>query len=319
MRAPAAELDRTPNRPRLKPWYRIAHRDRGVILRYGGSVLEFGGEVAQRLLPRLLPLLDGTRTVEAIVAELGEPARPAILNALSLLGSHRLLDEAPPETLDPGALRTVELLAASDPYASDTQAVAERLAGARVSVLGSGGAARLLPDLLSPLEVEAAAWDDGVWPVGDLVVVAPAAAELGLLRDWNRVALERGFAWLQVLPFDGQLAAVGPLFVPGQSACYECYRRRRAANVSPLPDDGLGDFPSAPALDAVLAGQAALVALRHLGLGDGGAVGVLLALEQSPAAASRHVVHRVPRCPECSLAAEIAAPSPWSEVHRIAA
>lgn len=316
MHAPAAE---PPSRPRLKPWYRIAHGDDSVIVRYGGSVLEFEGEAARGLLPRLFPLLDGALTVDEIVARLGEPARPAIVNALSLLDSHRLLDEPVRAGLGPAAVRTVELLAASDPYRGETSAIAERLAGASVSVLGSAPVARLLPELLAPLDVEVAAWDDAACPVGDLVLVAPAAAELELVPEWNRVALARGFAWLQILPFDGRFAAVGPLYAPGQSACYECYRRRRAANISPLPDDAVGEFPSAPALDVQLAGQAALVALRHLGLGDGSAVGVLLAVEQSPAIASRHVVHRVPRCPACSPAATVVAPSPWSEVHRVAA
>ena len=74
----------------------------------------------------------------------------------------------------------------------------------------------------------------------DLAVVAPSGDEMPLLPDWNVRALETGTAWLQVLPFDGSLAAVGPIYVPHESACYECYRLRRSANIGPVPDTGRG-------------------------------------------------------------------------------
>src|SRR5919204_18130 len=62
--------------------------------------------------------------------------------------------------------------------------------------------------------------------------------------------------WLPVLPFDGRVAVLGPLYVPGESCCYECYRLRRAAN-SPFPGEfwalerGRAAYPSSPALDAI--------------------------------------------------------------------
>ena len=55
-------------RPLLKPWYRLSTNGGRSVLRYAGSVLEFEGRAAERLLPHLLPLLDGTRTVDDVVA-----------------------------------------------------------------------------------------------------------------------------------------------------------------------------------------------------------------------------------------------------------
>ena len=305
-------------RPRLKPWYRVAVGDASVQLRFAGSVLELTGAAAVGLVPRLLPLLDGTRTLDDLTAELGEPMRPAIANALQLLDRQGLLDEPLPTAVDGEVARTLEWLAAADAYGRGATDAWRRLAGQRVAVVGASGVADRLAELLAgTCTAVRSDWDE-TGP--NLVVVAPAAAEMTRLDEWNETALERGIEWLPVLPFDGQLAAVGPLVVPHESACFECYRRRRSAAISPLPDEAVGWFPTASPLDAILAGYAALVALRRLAFADGGAVGVLLAVEQTPElTCSRHVVHRVPRCPACSPAERRAVPSPWSGVHRIAA
>ncbi|HET8893111.1 MAG TPA: TOMM precursor leader peptide-binding protein [Gaiellaceae bacterium] len=292
-----------PTRPLLKPWYRLSVRETTAVFRYGGCLLEFEGRAATRLLPHLLPLLDGTRTIDEIVAELGEPIRPAIVHALELLAGRHLLTEAMP------AGRTVQFLAATDACGRDATTVAAALSRARVTVVGSGGTAEEIARLLSDAEVEIC--DDEDAPV-DLAIVAPAAHEMSRLRAWNERALEREARWLQVLPFDGSIAAIGPIFVPHQTACHECYRLRRAATIAAVEDRENGAYPGAPAFEAILAGLAATIALRHVVLDDGRFVGVLLAVEQIPElACTRHVLYRVPRCPVCSLAAQLAAPAPW--------
>ena len=39
--------------------------------------------------------------------------------------------------------------------------------------------------------------------------------------------LESRTPWSQVLPFNGRFAAIGPLFVPGQTCCAACFEQRR--------------------------------------------------------------------------------------------
>ena len=182
-------------------------------------------------------------------------------------------------------------------------------------VRGEGGAAAGAAALLRDSgvgSVEARSWEEAGEFRCDLVVAAPASDEVFQLEAWNKRALETATPWLQVLPFDGSVSAVGPVFVPHESACYECYRLRRSANTSPVPDRERGPFVDAPALDAVLAGLAALTAVRWLAAGDGGCVGELLAVELIPEIAmSRSVLFRVPRCPACSPAGRRGAPAPW--------
>lgn len=300
-------------RPLLKPWYRLSLEGGRSTLRYAGSVLEFEGAAAERLLPHLLPLLDGSRTVDDVVAELGEPARPAVEHALSLLRAHDLLTEQAPPGAAVGSRRCAELLAATDRAGRTVAELHARLARVDVRVLGSGPAAEPVGRLLQAsgcAAVESLAWDE---PAPDgFVVAVPGAAEMPLLEEWNRRARA---PWLQLLPFDGRLAAVGPVVVPGQTACHECYLRRRDSTIAPIPDRTTGAYAGAPALDALLAGLAAHVALRWLAAGDVADAGVLLAVELDPELrCTRHFVHRVPRCPACSPSARRAAASPWSAV-----
>ena len=104
-------------------------------------------------------------------------------------------------------------------------------------MLGAGPVAEAIAKALESAavgQVARATWEGRGAEGVDLAIVAPSTDEVPLLPDWNVRALETGTVWLQVLPFDGSLAAVGPIYVPHESACYECYRLRRSANIGPV-------------------------------------------------------------------------------------
>src|SRR5437762_2498520 len=191
-----------PESPHLKPWYRVARQGETLVLEYAHRAVVFRGAAVARLVPPLLPLLDGTRTLDGIVAGVGR------VDAVA------------------------DLVEATAPF----------------------------------------------------VVAAPAPGELPELAELNRRRLRAGTPWLPVLPFDGRLAMLGPLFLPGESCCYECYRLRRAAN-SPFADEfwllerGRAAYPSSPALDAAAAGFAAHLVLRWLAARDRTLPGAMFALE----------------------------------------
>src|SRR5581483_7409525 len=293
----------TPERPLLKPWYRLSAEGGRSTLRYAGSVLEFEGGAAEQLLPHLLPLLDGTRTVDEVVAELGEAVRPAIEHALSLLHAS-------------------DLLSAVDRVGRTVAELYANLAGIDVHVLGGAPAGELAGGILQASGaggVWRLEWDDRP-PSTGLVLAAPSGDEVGRLGEWNRAALDAGTTWMQVLPFDGRMAVVGPVVVPGQTACHECFRLRRDSTIAPFADRTSGQYAGAPALDAVLAGLAGMVALRWLAAGDVTDAGVLVAVElATELRCTRHFVYRVPRCPACSPAARRAAALPWSGARDVAA
>jgi bacteriocin biosynthesis cyclodehydratase domain-containing protein len=195
----------------------------------------------------------------------------------------------------------------------------DRVAEADVEVVGAARAANDVTRLLRLSGARLArrvSWEDA-GSNGGIVVAAPAAAELPALAAWNDRALERGVVWLQVLPFNGLFAAVGPLYIPGETCCYECYQRRRAANVA-YPEEFWrlerqpASCPTAPAAVAMVAGLAATTLLRWIAVSDPHAAGVLLAFELAPfPSVTEHVVLRVPRCSACSAARGLPDPLPW--------
>jgi bacteriocin biosynthesis cyclodehydratase domain-containing protein len=311
-----------PDRPQLKPWYRLARADGSLVLEYGGKALVLEGEATARLMPALLPLLDGTRSVEEITAALGEPIEPAVSNALTLLGNHGLLTEPFPDG-KPAAPRaeTARFLAATSPRGCSPPRVSELLSEARAAVAGDGSAAAELARLLRVAgvdQVERASLR-GPAPSADLVLAAPAPEELPALAEWNVTALAAAVAWLVALPFDGNIAAVGPLFVPAETCCYECYRLRRATNSGYFAEYRALErepaaYPVPPVAVAAVAGVASLVALRWLVDRDPALPGMLFALDLRGAPTlTAHHVYRVPRCPACSAIARVAPVLPWFE------
>ena len=315
---PAPEPDApVPERPLLKPWYRVARTNAGVAVEYGQVAVVFEGTGAQRLLPPLLELLDGTRTLDEIVAALGPAVEPATRAALGRLARHDLLTDGPaPDPAEPAAPFALFLAAAG---VADTATVARRLASLRVGVVGESPVAERLPSLLAGAgagRVERLPWEDAV-AGRRLVVVAPGTPELPLLDRWNAAALRERVPWLQVLPPNGRFAAIGPLFLPGETACRHCFLLRRAANVE-YGDElahlerAAASYPFPTPIAAALAGLVAFLALRWALGGDRVLTGAFYALELGPALAlTYHRVHRVPRCRACSPSAVVAPPSPW--------
>ncbi len=306
-----------PRLPYLAPWYRVAHAPGALLLEYGQRIVSFEGGAAERMLPALLPLLDGMHTVDEVVCVLGEPIRPAVEQALGELAARGLLVEGPPpDDLAKPVVEAASLLTALLPGATRVTTTVEAIAGLKIAIAGEGTAGVEAGRLLRI----AGAGVDRVGSVetgADLTVCAPAPDELPRLTEWNREALEAKATWLALLPFDGRYATVGPLFLPGETACYECFRCRRVANLDGCAELSVVErapaaYPSSPAVDALLGGLAAQVVLAHLILDDHYSPAAFYAVGLVPAiGVTLHHVYRVPRCTACSGLDDTAAPLPW--------
>ncbi len=314
---PAASPAPSPNRPALGPWCRVVRDGGRYLVEDGGTLVTFEGRAAEALLPRLLPLLDGTRTADELAAELGPAAAPAIEQALSLLDAHRLLVDGPAEGVDAGDVGSAAAFVAAIGRRTSEAEAARAIATAHVSVVGSGATAPEITAQLERLGIEVAsrALDEDV-PAGEPSVAVPAPDELDALERLNRRALDTSSPWLQLLPFDGRTLVVGPLFVPGHSACRSCYVLRRGA-CSGFEDD-FGAVDRVPVRSAVPpflaslgAALAASIVLRWVATLDPTLPGRLYALECGVVLRLTHErLLRVPRCPSCG-APERAVPSPW--------
>ena len=315
-----------PDRPVLKPWYRLLQLEDRVLLQYGEALVTFEGQAATRLLPALLPLLDGSRSVDEIVHVLGPPVRRAVEQALDLLQEQGLVTDPAPDFAPEAERRSAEFLAATDPSGSSAAQLLAIVGSARIAVAGSGSlafevASALRRSGITGAELYSLPLDSGELSHFELLIAAPSGEEVPHLSSWNRAALEARVPWLQVLPFDGHFSAVGPFYVPGETGCYECFRTRRASNVDygrtalALQEVG-ASLPAAPSLELTIAGLAATLALRWLAHGDQFLPGTWYALELGlQPLLGGHVLYRVPRCAACSGIGEAAQPLPW---HRAA-
>jgi len=282
-------------RPTLRAHFRAEVMDeRHVLLLAENGEHLLTGEV----YARLAPLLDGTRSLAELVREARERATPAEVHyAVGRLSAGGYVREAAP-ALDAGAQAFWDALGA------DPAAAAARLAGATATVSALGTApGTAVRDALRALGVRVrtrGAADLSVVLVDDYLRPALAAA--------NRRALRLGQPWLLARPA-GVAPWIGPLFVPGRTACWRCLADRLEGNraVAGLVrrSRGLGEpvFPPAAALGPVTGAAAHLVATqvaRWLALGHGdpltGGVAVLDPLRLS---LTHHPLRRRPQCPEC--------------------
>ena len=180
-----------------------------------------------------------------------------------------------------------------------------------VAVAGSNGTATRLCALLD----EAGFGEIAV--VGDLpvsgtdrlpsIVTAVSETGFGPLREWNELVLERGLPFLPVV-IEDLVAYVGPLVVPPQTACFECFLRRRYSNLDEaaaredveLRRGGARIVGLHPAISAVAAGAAALELSKFFIPWHGARqVGYLLTFNLLASRAARRRVLKVPRCPAC--------------------
>lgn len=306
-----------PERPALSPWFRLLSGDGQLLLEHGGTVIAFDGKAADILLPSLLSLLDGRRSVDEIVGTLGEAVAPATRNALELLNDKgALLDGPQPSRID-GALAEAAIFTTALTGGSPADAH-KTLSASRIAIAGTSPVAAEVERILARTGFEHVRRAD-IEDHGDkseFLIAAPWDDELAHLHSINTRRLEQNAPWLPLLPSDGHLAVIGPLMVPGVSGCHACYRLRRGACSGFEADfERIDSIPpragSPSALCAVAAGLAGLLTLRWLGANDSTLPGSYYSIETGVVLGLGHGrLLRVPRCPACG-AGGAPMPSPW--------
>lgn len=195
-------------------------------------------------LSRVVRLLDGTRTTAevALQSRVGREAVEGVIDHLlaqqlleaaagsyvdhlvDLLGSARLATASQRDVRVVGgalALRIAALLAETEPALT---VVTNPSPSARLDELARDDA--WLGDGLEQIRAVQpfASW------AGSLVILADDLVDPHRSRALNRAALAHGFSTLHVA-LDGPFVLVGPLVVPGASACWECFETRLVMNL----------------------------------------------------------------------------------------
>jgi len=140
------------------------------------------------------------------------------------------------------------------------------------------------------------------------IVAAVSERGFGPIRAWNDLILERGLPFLPVV-IEDLVAYVGPLVVPYQTPCFECFLRRRYSNLDEAgarePVELRGGRARIvglhPAISAVASGAAALELSKFfLPWQSARQAGYLLTFNLLASRSGRHRVLKVPRCSACS-------------------
>jgi bacteriocin biosynthesis cyclodehydratase domain-containing protein len=313
----------------------------GVIIKRGRMELRVAGAGAYGLVLRVLD-----RMARGLPPDDGDD--PNVRRLLEELDRHRLLVPAASADRDGHVETPLDLFYwSAGPAAADA---AERAAKARVTVVGVNEVSRtLVGNLLAagfecvevvnypflcnlrlldesgavgpqewtpslPRPVEYSSWA-AVHDAGDGADCLIATSDFGgleLMRVWNIYCARREIAFLPVVLQD-LVGYVGPLFLPGETACFECARVRRNSNVDDpqtfraaeeLAFVGQGVTAGFhPALPAVLGNLAALEVSRFLGgWASPRTIGTLVEVDLLAPQLTARPVLRLPRCPICGTA-----------------
>ena len=143
---------------------------------------------------------------------------------------------------------------------------------------------------------------------GDLRVVVCDDYQRKELRRIDREARESGRPWMLIKPTGAELW-IGPIFAPGQSACWSCLQQRLDIN-RPLDalyrtHSGSNDAPAVPPafLPQTLqtaANLSAIEIVKWLYFGENDRLeGKLLSLDIRSLESQSHVLTKRPQCPDC--------------------
>jgi SagB-type dehydrogenase family enzyme len=291
-----------PRRPRLIPELLILPFDEDGLLFVGGEQAQvLRGRSARSLLPRLLPLLDGRRTLDDLRGELPDVGPEAVCHAVMLLYSRGLMEDGAPGGTDGAGLKDVDsflgrFIDVTRCNAGREQA-ATRLTGSRVLIAGppdlAGAMVRQLRES-GIARAEAAAEGTTGGPDAGALVVAISVGDRQ--RDDVPRQTAGGVGRPRLLVRLGAAeASLGPLLVPGETACARCL-----AKVHPHP---IGEPDSDLALYWVgLASLQIVLALSRLGPGSLRRAFPLIHLDHARMMTQEtRLMPRMPGCADCGI------------------
>lgn len=245
----------------------------------------------------IVPLIDGQRGSDAIIDALaGRVDAAKAYYVLNILEAKGYLAEATPDI--PASTAAFWHGAGIDPAAAQT-ALKERRVAVKTSGAADPGA---LLAALGKLGVQL-----GAEAQADLWLVLTDDYLRPDLEAINAAALRANRPWLLVRT-TGRELWLGPLFRPGESACWACLRQRLARNRAVhrfvaeknnrtlLPLTALGALSSTGEMACQMAATAAALFLAG---GDGGLAGKVLSLDWGTHEAQSHALVRHPHCPAC--------------------
>ena len=221
---------------RLRPGVAIIAMDGAVQLRAGDEEIHTIETDAPEVVERLLEELGRGLAREAILEAAGEEHGPLLDAVIEQLAAQRLLLHQPVEQEDEIGLYLSHFMGYA-PYPE-----IQRPTG-RILVAGHRKCAALLARALEEHGMEVCTTGEGGPSDGELAGGSVKAAvciweqpDLEMVLRVNAAACRGRTACLFVDLSHGRHATVGPLYVPGEGACYQCFRERWRQNTAALEE-----------------------------------------------------------------------------------
>jgi thiazole/oxazole-forming peptide maturase SagC family component len=159
----------------------------------------------------------------------------------------------------------------------------------------------------------------------DCIIATSDGGGIEQLRVWNEYAVLHSLRFYPIVLQD-LVGYIGPLYVPGQTACYEClrlrqnahlvdYANRRIVESAFIHSQSVSGFH--PAMASILGSIAAIELTKAFGLAPAlTRAGTLIEVNLIGSEMTSRRVLRLPRCPVCSRLNR--APSPSLPAARLA-
>lgn len=316
----------------IAPWYRVRADENTVVFRHGDSYTVFEGAAVVPAVKAVTEMLLATKNSDKAIEVFDEPSRPIAKEIINKLVQLHVAVETH-EDRSQVAMSLMEKLGgvvAMDEIESSLQShrvavVSDHaLSEAVVTVLN-----KLLDDVVFVTSAETTEKDFDALDRDRLVICAPSSGTSDLLSSTNTWALKNDRSWMQVLPFDGARATVGPLFIPHETGCFNCFRLRTlsasASTSEALAFDRGRELDgqehsietwASPAEEMVIWAtaisllQQEFLDLSHLPLTPLRGQCHTLSFTPGGVETEKHRLFKVPRCPECQQA-NLPLPQPW--------
>lgn len=179
----------------------------------------------------LLRLCDGTRPVDAIVTAMAAQGHSEqhTRSLCTYLTRRAVLNTAPPEDFEDLLLAHARYLA--QPMGGGTSSTPVALADRLVQVAGDGHLAEAVCAELALLGIPCVGGFDPRRTDIALIVACSDYQNHDAFRNFNRAAVTMGRPMLFACVAETRIR-VGPLVVPGDTACFDCFYHRLRANLS---------------------------------------------------------------------------------------
>lgn len=318
----------------IPPWYRIRADENTLVFRHGEGYTVFEGAsvvpAVKAVAEKLLETKDSDKTIEAF-DESSRPVAREIINKFVQL--HVAIETCGDQS--PTAMSLMEKIGgiiSMEEIESSLQK--QRVAVVSDHTLPEVAAAvlkRLLEDVVFVDEISPENADAELGNIEQerMIICAPSSENSKLLSTVNRWALKNSRSWMQVLPFNGTYATVGPLFIPGETGCYNCFRLRTLSasrSVSEaiafergteVPGQELTTEAWASPAETTVTWATAVGLLQQEALDLSNLPltplrGQCHTLSFTPGGVEvqKHRLFKVPRCPECQQG-NLPLPQPW--------